>query len=120
RLGDERFFAFFRMIYAKYAFRTFRYADLRRELDAFDPAGGWPEFLDGWLLENRQTDWAVERVDVDPAPGGGPSRRVVVSLRQAGTMEEPTVLLCRCEGAELRVPIWPDRDRYEVPGARVE
>ena len=32
RLGAERFFAFFRKIYHDYAFETFRYADLKREL----------------------------------------------------------------------------------------
>ena len=32
---------------------------------------------------------------------------------------EPTVVLCRCGDDELRVPIWPDRGSYDVPGARV-
>ena len=35
-------------------------------------------------------------------------------------MVEPTVLLCHCADADLRVPIWPDRGSYEVPGASVE
>ena len=34
-------------------------------------------------------------------------------------MNEPTVVLCRCDDQDLRVPIWPDRGSYEVPGARV-
>ena len=35
-------------------------------------------------------------------------------------MVEPTVVLCRCREGELRVPIWPERGSYEVPGAQVQ
>jgi hypothetical protein len=38
RLGPERFFAFWRQIYGDYAWDTFRYEDLKRELAAFDRA----------------------------------------------------------------------------------
>ena len=62
RLGPDRFFAFFQQIYHDYAFETFHYADLKRELAAFDPGGDWATFLDGWLIEHKETDWAVERV----------------------------------------------------------
>ena len=34
-------------------------------------------------------------------------------------MVEPTVVLCQCGDADLRVPIWPERGDYDVPGARV-
>ena len=43
RLGPDRFFAFFRKIYHDYAWKTFRFADLKRELIAFDPAGDWDD-----------------------------------------------------------------------------
>ena len=43
RLGDDRFFAFFRKVYHDYAFETFHYADLKRELAAFDPSGDWAD-----------------------------------------------------------------------------
>lgn len=119
RLGEERFFAFFRQEYRRYAWRTFRFDDLRRDLDAFDPAGNWPRFLDAWVYDHAETDWSVERVDVGPSGPGG-VRTIVVALRQAGAMVEPTVVLCRCRDGEVRVPIWPDRGAYAVPGARVE
>jgi hypothetical protein len=119
RLGPERFFAFFRQVYHDYSFRTFYYADLKRELVAFDPAGGWDRFLDGWLLAHNETDWSVEHVNVAAAAPGAPARAVTAELRQSGAMVEPTVLLCRCEGGELRVPVWPERGSYDVPGAMV-
>lgn len=111
RLGEERFFAFFRHVYATYAWKMFHYDDLKRELAAFDPATDWAAFLDGWLEDHRETDWSVERVS------GG--KDVVVELRQRGEMVEPTVLLLRCGDQDLRVPIWPERGDYEVPGAQV-
>ena len=120
RLGEERFFAFWRRIYRDYAFKTFRYADLNRELADFDPPGRWPEFLDGWLIEHSESDWSVKHVSVGGSEAGSDVRPVTVELRQAGAMVEPTVLLCHCADADLRVPIWPDRGTYEVPGARVE
>jgi len=119
RLGPDRFFAFFRKIYHDYAFETFHFADLRRELVAFDPEGHWDEFLEGWLLEHRETDWAVEHVRVEAARPGTAGRRVTVDVRQKGAMVEPTLLLCRAGGHDLRVPIWPERGNYRVEGAEV-
>jgi len=120
RLGEDRFFAFWRRIYRDYAYETFRFADLRRELAAFDPAGNWPAFLDGWLIDHADTDWSVGHVEVGDAGAGG-VRPVTVALKQAGAMVEPTVLLCQCGESEVRVPIWPDRGSYDVPGgAHVE
>ncbi len=119
RLGPDRFFAFFRGIYHAYAWKTLRFADLKRELIAYDPEGDWETFLNGWLVEHGETDWAVDRVRLAALPGGGPRRTVTVELVQKGHMVEPTVLLCRCEGNDLRVPIWPDRGDYRVPGAGV-
>ncbi|MEA2632843.1 MAG: hypothetical protein QOE66_3062, partial [Chloroflexota bacterium] len=119
RLGEDRFFAFFRKIYHDYAFETFRYDDLKRELAAFDPSFDWAKFLDGWLIEHGETDWSVERVEVGTPAGAAGDRVVTVELKQSGTMREPTVVLCRCDDQDLRVPIWPDRGSYDVPGARV-
>lgn len=120
RLGEDRFLDFFRHVYRTYAWRTIRYEDLRRELDTFDPDGNWPVFLDGWLIDHKDTDWAVRRVRVGPAGSvGADGRTVTVELRQQGEMVEPTILLCRTDQGEIRVPIWPDRGDYEVDGARV-
>src|SRR5262249_8264727 len=78
-------------------------------------------FLDGWLLRHEDTDWSVEGVTVEgPLRPDSTARPVAVELRQRGTMVEPTILLCRCDGAEVRIPIWPERGDYEVPGAKVE
>jgi hypothetical protein len=120
RLGPDRFFAFFRKMYHDYSWSTFHFADLRRELIAFDPGGGWDRFLDGWLIEHGETDWAVEHVQVGAPRADSASRRVTVFLRQNKGMTEPTLLLCQCGTSEIRVPIWPDRGSYDVPGARVE
>ena len=67
RLGPERFFAFLRKIYRDYAWKTIAYADFRRELIAFDPSIDWGDFLDGWLIEHRDLDWSVEKVEVGAA-----------------------------------------------------
>ncbi len=121
RLGPDRFFAFWNKVYHDYAFETFRYADLRRELAAFDPGFDWPKYLDDWLIEHKETDWSIDRVRVASAKEVGRDDRVVtVELKQAGEMVEPTVVLCRCGDDELRVPIWPERGSYDVPGARVD
>jgi hypothetical protein len=119
RLGPERFFAFFQKIYHDYSFKTFYYADLKRELVAFDPAGGWDRFLDGWLLAHNETDWSVRSVRVGTPPPGSGVRKVTVELGRKGQMVEPTVLLCRCGDDEIRVPVWPERGSYDVTGAHV-
>lgn len=120
RLGPDRFNAFLGKVYFDYAFKTFRYEDLKRELAAFDPSFDWRQFLDGWLIEHRETDWALARVDVDRNVTGAGEREVTVEIQQKGQMLEPTVVLCRCGDVDLRVPIWPDRGSYDVPNARVE
>lgn len=121
RLGEERFFAFFRQVYTDYAYGTIHYDDLKAELARFDPDGGWPEFLDGWLVEHRETDWSVDHVRVEGrAPADPDVTRVTVELKQSGAMVEPTVVLLRTADGEVRVPIWPEADRYDVPGASVE
>ena len=120
RLGTERFFAFFRQEYHKYAFGTFHYAELKQDLAAYDPGTDWPKFLDDWLVEHRDTDWAVERVDVGTPAAGSPNRPVTIRLRQRGAMVEPTVVMCRVGTSEIRVPIWPERGSYDVPDAHVQ
>ncbi len=117
RLGDERFLTFLRHVYQAYAFRVFRYDDLKRELAAFDPTYDWPRFLDAWLVEDATTDWAVTEVDwspvTDPLRSNPTPRdnavRIAVQLRQQGSIAEPTELLCICrDGSEVRIPIHTD------------
>jgi hypothetical protein len=118
RLGDRRFWDFWRTVYRKYAWKTFYYADLRRELIAFDPQGGWDKFLDGWIDEHKDTDWSIEHVRVKPTSEPG-VKNVSIELKQSGQMVEPTIVLCRSDEGEVRVPIWPERGDYEVPGGHV-
>ena len=120
RLGEERFFAFWRQVYRDYAFETFHYDDLKRELAAFDTATDWAAYLDAWLIEHRETDWSIERVKVDRPMEPVGTRRVAIEVKQAGTMIEPTVVGCRVGELDLRVPIWPDRGDYRVEGGEVE
>jgi hypothetical protein len=62
----------------------------------------------------------VDRADAGPDGAADPdARAVTVELRQRGPMVEPTVVLCRCPYGDLRIPIWPDRGDYDVPGAHV-
>ena len=103
----------------EYAFETFHYADLKRELIAFDPNGGWDRFLDGWLLEHKDTDWSVENDRVNPAGAAGAGKSASIDVVQKGTIAEPTVLLYRSATGEIRVPIWPERGNYQVDGASV-
>ena len=120
RLGPDRFFAFFRKIYHDYAFKTFHYADLKRELAAFDPGFDWATFLDGWLIEHGETDWSVERVAGRPAAAPtAATATVTVELKQSGRDG-------RADGRALplrrRRPARADlarRGSYDVPGAHV-
>jgi hypothetical protein len=121
RMGEDRFWAFWSQTYRKYAYETFYYDDLKRELAAFDPAGNWPAFLDGWLVEHKETDWAVASVRVEPASKVDANvQQVAIELTQTGAMKEPTIVACRGSDGEIRVPIWPEKGSYDVPGARVE
>ncbi len=120
RLGTERFLEFLRKIYRAYAWKTMSFADFRRELVSFDHSIDWNDFLDGWLIEHRDLDWSVEAVDVGTSGEWEPHLPVKIKLRQAGVMIEPTVVMCKVVDQELRVPIWPERGTYDVPGAHVE
>jgi hypothetical protein len=121
RMGEERFFEFFRKLYGDYAFKILRYEDFKRELIAFDPKGNWKGFLDGWVEHHNETDWSIKQVNVTARPKTDEAtHRVSVELEQSGEMVEPTIVLCQCPDGELRVPIWPNRQSYTVPGAHVQ
>jgi hypothetical protein len=120
RLGRDRFFAFFQKLYREYAFETLHYAEFKRELITFDPQGQWQKFFEGWIEAHNETDWSVERVRIASSSKTDPDlRQVTVELEQRGQMTEPTVVLCRSSEGDVRVPIWPDRDAYDVPSGQV-
>ena len=120
RLGDDRFFAFFRKLYTDYAFKTLHYADFKRELAAFDPQGNWPPSSTAGSRAQRDRLGRRASAGQPASKADADVRQVTVELEQKGQMNEPTVVLCRCPEGELRVPIWPERGSYEVPGAQVD
>jgi hypothetical protein len=145
RLGEDAFLDFLHVIYAKYYFRILRVADLRCELEAYT-GYSWKQFFDDWLYGAGVTDWAVERVLVQPA--GGPwehacwkpdflvdflgkfkkskqACRVVVLLHQKAQINEPTVLGISLDGTEnyqIRIPIHPGLQAVDLedPPTHVE
>jgi hypothetical protein len=147
RLGPPAFLDFMHVVYARYQFRILRVADFRRELEAYT-GYSWQEFFDAWLSGPGITDWAVDKVCVQPPPLAaerhvffrrrrpdvGPNAlqeqgtltRVVVIVSQRGPCTEETSVgfsLPECEGYPVRIPLLPQASgRYEIdnPPAAVE
>jgi Peptidase family M1 domain/Omp85 superfamily domain len=143
RMGEAAFFDFMRHVYASYQFRILRVADFRRELEAYT-GRSWEEFFRNWVYGAGMTDWAVDKVLLEPVDGhrhlGVPlagdflsllkkgaaqPHQVTVFLRQKGECNEPTVLgfcLDGSAGYQIRVPIQPGVPVLELPecAARVE
>jgi Peptidase family M1 domain len=71
RLGEDGFFDFMRLVYAKYQYRILRVADFQRELEAYT-GRSWQVFFDEWLYGKGMTDWSVEKVRVEEwSPSSG-------------------------------------------------
>ncbi len=147
RLGPTAFLDFMRVVYARYQFRILRVADFRRELEAYT-GYSWQEFFDNWLSGPGLTDWAVDKVAVQPPPLAADRRcffrgrrpavgpnvlleqgdltRVVAIVSQRGPCTEQTTVgfgLPDCEGYPVRVPLFPQAsERYVLdnPPAAVE
>jgi Peptidase family M1 domain len=129
RLGEEGFFNFMSLVYAKYQYRILRVRDFQHELEAYT-GRSWEQFFDDWLYGKGMTDWGVERVRIEkwsdahrnwerpawqpldydpgllaalkgvPCPGPRPERcRVTVTLRQKGDYCEQTVLGFSLDGS---------------------
>lgn len=116
RMGDERFFAFLRMIYAKYGFRVLFFADFQRELEAFT-GQEWGQFFDDWLRSPKIADWKIEKVRSTPSDGG---HETTVVLKQKAQLDEPIDLEIEAGGQTITTPIVPDADEYEVDGTVVK
>jgi hypothetical protein len=130
RLGEEGFFNFMSIVYAKYQYRILRVRDFQHELEAYT-GRSWEEFFDNWLYGKGMTDWSVERVHIEkwsdtsgkweppgwpaldcnarllaalkgePPAGTRPQRcHVTVTLRQKGEYFEETVLGFSFDGGE--------------------
>ncbi|HEV8058469.1 MAG TPA: M1 family aminopeptidase, partial [Gemmataceae bacterium] len=145
RMGEDAFLDFWHIIYSKYYFRILRVADLQTELEAYT-GRSWKQFFDDWLYGTGVTDWAVERVMLQPAgdpldrgswaPGfvtdligrkkkSKEACRAVVVLHQKAQINEPTVLGISLDGTEnyqIRIPIEPSVETLDLedPPAHVE
>lgn len=144
RLGTAAFFDLMHIIYRKYYFRILRVKDFQHELEAFT-GQSWEQFFEEWLYGKGITDWAVEKVKIEPPPGAegkflsclkrgtgqpvacadGDRWRVTVLLHQKADYNQPTVVGFQkegCEGYQVRVPVVPPIQRLEVtdPPATIE
>jgi hypothetical protein len=146
RLGPTAFLDFMRVVYARYQFRIIRVADFRRELEEYT-GYSWQEFFDAWLSGPGITDWAVDKVDVQPPSFAcqrwqpfhrlrpkdpdalaeqGNQTRVVVVVSQRGPCTEQTTIgfgLPECDGYPVRVPVLPQASepyRIDNPPALIE
>jgi hypothetical protein len=136
RIGEEAFYDFMKLVYSKYQFRILRVADYQRELEAYT-GRSWNEFFRNWLYGVGMTDWAVEKVEVEPIqsppyeggvggvesaglhatpPGppfarvGGQRWRAVVVVRQRAEFTEPTYIGVKYhwnDPYEFRIPVHP-------------
>lgn len=88
RLGDERFFRFLQMIYAKYRFRVLFVDALQRELENFS-GDSWQEFFDDWLRSPKVTDWKIEKAKTKKV---GDQYQTTVVVKQVAEIFEPTVI----------------------------
>lgn len=116
QLGEAAFLDFTRLVYRKYYFRILRVADVQRELEAYT-GRSWAEFFQTWVYSVNMTDWAIEKVRVRPIALPEGPQRVSVTLRQQGDVSTPTVVgvaFDQKETYELRVPLLPQADRYEL------
>jgi len=68
RLGEDGFFDFMRIVYAKYQYRILRVADFQRELEAYT-GRSWQTFFDEWLYGKGMTDWSVDKVQLEEWSG---------------------------------------------------
>lgn len=64
RLGEDGFFDFMRLVYAKYQYRILRVANFQSELEAYT-GRSWQVFFDEWLYGKGMSDWSVEKVRVE-------------------------------------------------------
>ena len=127
RLGPEAFLDFYRLIVAKYGWRVYQVADMRRELEAYT-GRDWGDFFEKWVYGKGMTDWSVEQVEIGnagpfasrwlPTRGLATEQRTTILLRQKGELTEPTTLGLRFPGQEgypIRLPIGPGPTQVRMP-----
>jgi len=65
RLGPAAYLEFTHHLYRRYRYRILRVKDYQAELEAYTGLK-WDEFVQRWLYGAGFTDWAVEKVKVEP------------------------------------------------------
>jgi hypothetical protein len=91
RLGDERFFAFLRVLGAKYGYRNLLTADLQAELEAFT-GSSWCGFFEDWLYSGKVSDWRVTGMKSQCRDG---RYATTAMIRQKGEICEPVDVVFR-------------------------
>ena len=99
RLGDERFFAFFRKLYTDTPSRRCTTPTSSASSIAFDPKGDWPAFLDGWVDEAQR-----DRLGRRAASRSGRPRRPTRTSGQVTVELEQTRADGRADGRALPLP----------------
>jgi Peptidase family M1 domain len=74
RLGEAGFIDFLHVIYQRYQFRILRVADFQHELEEFT-GRSWAEFFRHWLYGAGFSDWAVEKVEIEPRDAAASGER---------------------------------------------
>jgi hypothetical protein len=143
RLGPTAYLEFCRLIYRRYQYRILRVKDYQRELETYT-GHSWDEFFRRWLYGAGFTDWAVEKVKIEPLGGSkeAPENesapclctrakhnpcKVTIFLQQKGDYNEETIVgiclddgkvHCKCnrEGCpyQVRIPIIPGAGVMEL------
>lgn len=142
RLGETAFLDFMRTVYQKYHYRILRVADFQRELEAYS-GRSWDDFFRHWLYGTGMCDWSVAGVTLDDQTTSSRLRpfclmprgerrhgeairlpvKAVVTLKQRGGMNEPTVLGFRFgDGTDyqVRIPIMPDVPMLELEDSKAK
>jgi hypothetical protein len=64
-MDEASFLDFLHRIYLRYGFKMLRVADFQHELEEYT-GKPWGEFFDRWLYKCGMTDWAIDKVKVEP------------------------------------------------------
>lgn len=118
RMGDDDFFGFMRMVYAKYRYRILFVNDYQRELEEYT-GQSWQQFFDDWLRSPKVTDWKVASVQCKPCQAG---YNAVARIVQKGQIDEPVEIVCRTkEDGPLssRITLFPGAGDYEQGSATI-
>jgi hypothetical protein len=116
RIGPDAFYDFMKLVYSKYQFRVLHLKEFQVELEAYT-GRSWDDFFKTWLWGTGMADWAMEKVNVEPANSERTSWQVSTIVRQRAEFTEPTTLGIKFKEDgpyELRLPVCPGARTIEV------